>query len=172
MTGCCTDLTFVPLQARRADLPPGMKIVVMTDRAHELPDLFCFEELLSGQAEHYDWPSSTRTPRARCATPRAPPGIPRARCIPIARWCCTTCSRATPTCPVSRARQVPAGGSVVPCQRLGPVLAPMSGAGMVMPGQGLDDPSLFKLMDDEDVSSAWGADGLAGSARRDGATGT
>ncbi|MGB1007907.1 MAG: AMP-binding protein, partial [Thalassobaculaceae bacterium] len=37
-----------------------------------------------------------------------------------------------------------------------PYLAPMSGAGMVMPGQGLDGPSLFKLMDDEDVSSAWG----------------
>ena len=54
------DTTFVPLAEALADhLPKGLRLVVMTDRAH-MPDskldLLCYEELLAEQPEDYDWP--------------------------------------------------------------------------------------------------------------------
>ena len=158
-----TDLTFVPLlEARRADLPPGMKIVVMTDRAHMpdsgLPDLFCFEELLAGQAEHYDWPEfDENTACALCYT-SGTTGNPKGALYSHRSMVLHSlfARNADLPCFTPRAKFLP----VVPLFHVNawglPYLAPLSGAGMVMPGPGLDGPSLFKLMDDEAVSSAWG----------------
>ncbi|HAB06105.1 MAG TPA: long-chain fatty acid--CoA ligase, partial [Alcanivorax sp.] len=37
-----------------------------------------------------------------------------------------------------------------------PYMAPLAGASLIMPGPALDGDSLFRLMDEESVDSAWG----------------
>jgi acyl-CoA synthetase (AMP-forming)/AMP-acid ligase II len=53
-----------------------------------------------------------------------------------------------------------------------PYTAPMVGASLIFPGGALDGASLFKLMDAEKVSSAWGVptvwQGLAGEIANQG----
>jgi len=88
------DATFVPLvEAMAAELPAGLRVVVMTDRAH-MPesalDLLCYEELLEGRPETYDWPElDENTAGPGSATPPGPPATPRARSTRTVRRCCT-----------------------------------------------------------------------------------
>ena len=96
--------------------------------------------------------SSTRTPRRRCATPRARPAIRRACCTAIARRCCTRYA-------VGAARRVqlsardmrPAGRADVPRQRLGPAVrrAAWSARSSCFPAPWLDGKSLYELFESE-----------------------
>src|SRR3546814_5676263 len=61
------DLTFLPVIEELADQLNGLKAVVaMTDTAHmpesdilaqKLPDLKCYETLIDGEQDSFDWPS-------------------------------------------------------------------------------------------------------------------
>ena len=106
--------------------------VAMTDRATcrpaSVPNLLCYEELIEPPATEFDWPSSTRTPPRRCATPRARPATRRARSTATARPCCTPTPAALPgRAQLLGARRHPAGGADVPRQRLGPALRRLHG---------------------------------------------
>jgi acyl-CoA synthetase (AMP-forming)/AMP-acid ligase II len=108
------DLTFLPLvEAIAPHCPTVRHWVMMTDRAHMpaspgIAGLLCYEELVGSGSDKFAGPSSTRTPRRRCATRRAPPAIRRACSTATARRCCTrwrrrcrtpsTCRRATSSC--------------------------------------------------------------------------
>ena len=89
-----TDLTFVPLLEKLADkLKPIERYVVLTDAAHmpatTLKNAVPYEEWIA-EASTAISPGrrSTKIPPPACATPPAPPAIPRACSIPIAPTCC------------------------------------------------------------------------------------
>ncbi|SHK59881.1 fatty-acyl-CoA synthase [Shimia gijangensis] len=154
------DLTFVPLVAAlRGQWPDGLKIVVMTDRAH-MPegDYLCYEELLEGQADSYDWPEfSEETAAALCYT-SGTTGNPKGTLY-------------THRSTVLHAMMVGLGlpAALQPGKKILPVVplfhvnawglpyaAPLTGASLIFPGPALDGESLFRLMDTENVFSAWG----------------
>ncbi|WP_420393679.1 long-chain fatty acid--CoA ligase [Acuticoccus sp.] len=157
------DTTFVPiLEKLRGELPEALRIVVMTDRAHmpgtTLDGALCYEELLEGQDEAFDWPEfDENTAAALCytsGTTGEPKGalyshrsmVLHSLIVPISM----------PTVFVPGRRILP----VVPLFHVNawglPYTAPLTGASMVFPGAKLDGASVFDLMDREKVYSAWG----------------
>lgn len=156
------DTTFVPiLDALHEHLPSDMVYVVMTDRAH-MPEnklgALCYEELLDGQPETIEWPEfpedtasglcytsgTTGNPKGALYTHRST--VLHAMMISIMQN--TTFTEGRKVLPVVPLFHVNAWGL--------PYSAPLTGLSLVMPGAALDGPSLFKLMDDEGVYSAWG----------------
>ncbi len=90
-----SDLTFLPLLEKLADkLPTIERYVVLTDAAH-MPKTLAQERRAlrgmdrRGRRRFRLEDRSTRRPPPACATPPAPPAIPRAWSIPTARTCCT-----------------------------------------------------------------------------------
>lgn len=154
------DTTFVPLVAALRDQwPKGLKIVVMTDRAH-MPDgdYLCYEELLEGQAENYDWPDFPEETAAALCYTSGTTGNPKGTLYT---------HRSTVLHAMMVGLSLPAalqpGKKILPVVPLFhvnawglPYAAPLTGASLIFPGGALDGESLFKLMDDEGVFSAWG----------------
>ena len=89
------DLTFVPLLEKIADkLPTIERYVILTDAAHmpqtTLKNAVAYEDWIGGGRRRFRMArSSTRTPPPACATPPAPPAIPRACSTRTAPTCCT-----------------------------------------------------------------------------------
>ncbi len=156
------DLTFVPLiEKLAANLPDGLRFVVMTDRAH-MPvsalDLLCYEDVLEGQPDSIDWPDFPEETAAALCYTSGTTGNPKGTLYS---------HRSTVLHAMMVAVSIPA--ALQPGKRILPVVplfhvnawglpyaAPLTGAGLVMPGPALDGPSLFALMDRERVYSAWG----------------
>lgn len=155
-----TDLTFVPiLNALRDQLPEGLKLVVMTDRAH-MPegDFLCYEDLLGGQPQAYDWPDLPEDSAAGLCYTSGTTGHPKGALYSHRSTVLHAMSLAI-TLPKSLhegARILP----VVPMFHVNswglPYAAPLVGASLIMPGAKLDGESLFALMDAEQVSASWG----------------
>lgn len=157
-----TDVTFVPiLEALAEHLPTQMKIVVMTDRAH-MPDskleLLCYEELLSGQPTEYDLPQVDEEDAVGMCYTSGTTGHPKGALYT---------HRSTVLHAMMIAVSIPAalreGHRILPVVPMFhvnawglPYAAPLTGASLIMPGQHLDGESLWSLMDQEDVFSAWG----------------
>ncbi|MCP4819478.1 MAG: long-chain fatty acid--CoA ligase, partial [Shimia sp.] len=154
------DTTFVPLvDALRGQWPAGLKVVVMTDRAH-MPegDYLCYEELLEGQSEHFDWPDFPEETAAGLCYTSGTTGNPKGTLYT---------HRSTVLHAMMVALSLPK--AMQPGKRILPVVplfhvnawglpyaAPLTGASLVFPGGALDGESLFRLMDSEKVYSAWG----------------
>ncbi len=159
-TMLCVDLTFVPLVAALRDQwPESLKVVVMTDRAH-MPegDYLCYEELLEGQSEQFAWPDFPEETAAALCYTSGTTGHPKGTLYT---------HRSTVLHAMMVGLSLPA--ALQPGQRILPVVplfhvnawglpyaAPLTGASLIFPGPALDGESLFRLMDDEDVFSAWG----------------
>ncbi|MDF1804023.1 long-chain fatty acid--CoA ligase [Thalassovita sp.] len=156
------DTTFVPLlEAVKEHLPSRLVYVVMTDRAH-MPEnslnALCYEELLVGMDDHFDWPDlDENTASALCYT-SGTTGNPKGALY-------THRSTVLHALLVGNVLggSIPKEGKILPVVPLFhvnawglPYTAPLLGMSMIMPGQHLDGASLFKLMDDEQVDSAWG----------------
>ncbi|WP_058312794.1 long-chain-fatty-acid--CoA ligase [Shimia thalassica] len=154
------DTTFVPLVAAlRARWPDTLKVVVMTDRAH-MPegDYLCYEDLLDGQSDHYDWPDFSEETAAGLCYTSGTTGNPKGTLYT---------HRSTVLHAMMVGISLPAalkpGKKILPVVPLFhvnawglPYAAPLTGASLVFPGGALDGESLFKLMDEEKVFSAWG----------------
>lgn len=174
----CADLTFVPiLEALAPKLPAGLKLIVMTDRAH-MPEstleLICYEELLDGQSETYDWPETDENAAVGLCYTSGTTGHPKGalyshRSTVMHAFSITLALRSSLT---EGARILP----VVPMFHVNawglPYSAPLAGASLVMPGPGLAGDALWELMDEEEVTSAWGVPtvwlGLQGEIRKRG----
>lgn len=156
------DLTFVPLIEALADkFPAGIKFVVMTDRAH-MPDskidFLCYEELVEAESAELEWPEFDEdTACALCYT-SGTTGNPKGSLYT---------HRSTVLHALMGGISLPT--SLSPGKRILPVVplfhanawslpyaAPLTGASMIFPGAALDGPSVFKLMDEEEIFSAWG----------------
>ncbi|SFL09903.1 long-chain fatty acid--CoA ligase [Shimia haliotis] len=170
------DTTFVPLvDALRGQWPSGLKVVVMTDRAH-MPegDYLCYEELLEGQPEYFDWPDFPEDTAAGLCYTSGTTGNPKGTLYT---------HRSTVLHAMMVALSLPK--ALQPGKRILPVVplfhvnawglpyaAPLTGASLIFPGGALDGESLFRLMDNEKVYSAWGVPtvwlGLQGEIHKQG----
>ncbi|SFM57925.1 long-chain-fatty-acid--CoA ligase [Shimia aestuarii] len=154
------DTTFVPLVAAlRAQWPAGLKVVVMTGRAH-MPegDYLCYEDLLEGQPESFDWPVLDENTASGLCYTSGTTGNPKGTLYS---------HRSTVLHAFMEAVGLPdvlqPGRAILPVVPLFhvnawglPYAAPLTGASLVFPGGALDGESLFKLMESESVYSAWG----------------
>ncbi len=155
------DLTFVPLvQSLRNQWPAGLQIVVMTDRAHMPQDVdaLCYEDLLAGQSEHFEWPDFPEETAAGLCYTSGTTGNPKGTLYT---------HRSTVLHAMMVGLSLPSalqpGRKILPVVPLFhvnawglPYAAPLTGASLIFPGAALDGESLFRLMDAEGVFSAWG----------------
>lgn len=156
----CVDTTFVPIiKALRDHLPKGLKLIVLTDSAH-MPDgdYLCYEDLLAGQPTTFDWPDLPEETAAALCYTSGTTGNPKGALyshrstVLHAMYIAITLPRSLH----EGARILP----VVPMFHVNswglPYAAPLVGASMIMPGPNLDGPSLYKLMENEQVTASWG----------------
>ncbi len=156
------DTTFVPILAALKDhLPAGLRIVVMTDAEH-MPDspldLLCYEDLIADLPETYDWPELDENTAAGLCYTSGTTGNPKGalythrssvlHALMVALIMGPKLPQGTNVLPVVPLFHVNAWGL--------PYAGPMMGLNLIMPGPKLDGPSLFQLMDQEEVFSAWG----------------
>ena len=156
------DTTFVPiLAALRDHLPKDLKIVVMTDADH-MPDtpieVLCYEDLLTGQPEEITWPEFPEDTACGLCYTSGTTGNPKGalyshrstvlHAMMMAVMQSSTFNEGASVLPVVPLFHVNAWGL--------PYAALLTGLNLVMPGAAMDGPSLFKLMDQEKVFSAWG----------------
>lgn len=157
-----TDLTFVPLLEALADkFPEGMRVVIMTDRAH-MPetklDAICYEELLDAEDSNYVWPEFDENHASSLCYTSGTTGNPKG-----ALYSHRSTVLHALTVGVTPMKSMQEGRKILPVVPLFhvsawglPYAAPLVGATLVNPGPNLDGESLFKLMDDEEVFSSWG----------------
>ena len=156
------DLTFVPLvEALGAQLPEGLRLVVMTDRAH-MPDtaleLLCYEDLLAGQPETFDWPGMDETAAASLCYTSGTTGHPKG-----ALYSHRSTVLHALFLSITIARSLHEGARILPVVPMFHVnawgllyAAPLVGASLVMPGPKLDGAALHDLMETEAVTASWG----------------
>lgn len=157
------DLTFVPiLNALKDKFPSDLIYVAMTDRAHmpdtDIPNLLCYEELLDAASTDFEWPEFDENTACGLCYTSGTTGNPKGALyshrstvlhammgVITLQTCLQPGKRILPVVPLFH---VNAWGL--------PYTAPLSGASLVFPGPALDGASVFNLMDEEDVFSAWG----------------
>lgn len=157
------DLTFIPILERLLpDLPAELRFVVMTDAAHmpatTLPDALCYEDLIGGEPDSFDWPTFPEDHAAALCYTSGTTGEPKGALYTHR----STVLHAMVTS-ISMPKTLQEGNRILPVVPLFhvnawglPYSAPLTGASLVFPGGALDGASLFDLMDRENVYSAWG----------------
>jgi acyl-CoA synthetase (AMP-forming)/AMP-acid ligase II len=172
------DTTFLPIiEGLRDHLPSDLKVVVMTDRAH-LPDtkldVMVYEDLLDGQPETYDWPELDENTAAGLCYTSGTTGHPKGalyshrstvlHALMVSAVMGGALGQGVNVLPVVPLFHVNAWGL--------PYAGPILGINLIMPGPALDGPSVYKLMDNEEVYSAWGVPtvwmGLLGEIEKQG----
>ncbi len=157
------DLTFLPLVEQLAPACPQVAAwVAMTDRAHmpvsAMPDLLCYEELLDGESDDYEWPEFDENTAASLCYTSGTTGHPKgvlfshrstvlhamAVCVPDAK----ALSAHSVVLPIVPMFHVNAWGI--------PYSAPLVGAKLVFPGPGYDGRSLYELFESEQVDTSAG----------------
>ncbi|MBL8630060.1 MAG: long-chain-fatty-acid--CoA ligase [Rhodospirillaceae bacterium] len=158
------DLTFADAVAANCKGSPSLKArIALSDAAHKpanpvLADVLMYEDLLAAQPDLYDFPEFDENTAASLCYTSGTTGHPKGvlyshRALTLHSYAvCTTATmglsvhdRALPVVPMFH---VNAWGL--------PYAAPMSGCSLVMPGAKLDGPSLFDLMDTENVTCSQG----------------
>jgi len=149
----------------------------MTDHDHmpDTPlDVLIYENLLDGQKTTYDWPELDENTAAALCYTSGTTGNPKGalyshrstvlHALMVAAVMGGALGQGTNVLPVVPLFHVNAWGL--------PYAGPILGINLIMPGPGLDGPSVFKLMDQEKVYSAWGVPtvwmGLLGEIEKQG----
>ncbi len=158
-----TDLTFVPLLEKLHGMFDGVRgYVIMTDAAHmpetSLPNALCYEELIAGQSEHFDWPDFDENTASSLCYTSGTTGNPKGALYSHRSTLLHAFS--VLTTPGMNLSEESALLPVVPMFHVNawgvPYFAPLVGAKLVFPGPALDGPSLAELMNGEGVTHAWG----------------
>jgi len=157
------DLTFVPLLEELAgQLEHTEAIIIMTDEANmpktSLPNVHCYEALINGHSDDFDWPEfDENTASSLCYTSGTtgdPKGVlfsHRSSIIHTYRGAMADCfglSARDTVLPVVPMFHVLAWGL--------PYVAAMVGCKLVLPGPGLDGPSLQELIEIEKINFSAG----------------
>lgn len=157
------DLTFLALlESIAPDTSTVKGFVIMTDEANmpetALPNVYCYETLLSVQDDDYDWPQfDEHTASSMCyssGTTGNPKGVLYShRSTVLHAW-----AAATPDMLGIAARDTVL--PVVPMFHVNawglPYTATMTGAKLVMPGMRMDGESIHELINDEGVTFSAG----------------
>ena len=160
-TVLCFDLTFAPLvTALRPRMPPGIRLVAMTDAAHrpDLADVLVYEDLLSGQPTRFAWPDLPEETAAALCYTSGTTGDPKGALYSHRSSLLHGFSvvLAAPRSFGADQRILP----VVPLFHVNawglPYAAPLSATDLVFPGPRLDGASLWDLMQAQAVTVAWG----------------
>lgn len=153
------DITFADLVQKLApQLPTVQAFVAMTDREHmpdiDVPNLLCYEELVGGQSEEYEWPQfDERTASSLCYT-SGTTGNPKGVLYSHRSTILHTLMEASPdTFGVSSSECLMLVVPMFHANAWGmPYGAAMSGAKLVLPGARMDGEALYELMRDEHVT--------------------
>jgi fatty-acyl-CoA synthase len=158
-----TDLSFIGLLEGFADKLKNVRgFIVLTDRAHmpvtALPNVLCYEELLAGQSDAYDWRVENENSGASLCYTSGTTGNPRG--VLYSHRSTVLHSMAVNFADAFALTARDAVLPVVPMFHVNawgiPHAAPASGCKIVMPGPNLDGPSLAQLMEDEGVTVSAG----------------
>ena len=157
------DLNLVPLIEKMADRFGNVRhYVIMTDREHmprtSLPDALCYEELLEGMAQTYDWPQFDENAAAAMCYTSGTTGNPKGSLYSHRSTVLHALGVLAPgILPYDRNAVVMPVVPMFHVQAWGqPYAAPICGARLVLPGAKLDGESLHELMESEAVTMALG----------------
>ena len=161
------DMTFWPLiQAVASRCKTVRQWVAMTDRAHmpaaeaaaKVPGLLCFEELIAGQDDQYEWPVFDENTASSLCYTSGTTGNPKGVLYSHRSTVLHTYAGALPDALNCSGRDVIL--PVVPMFHVNawglPYMACMTGAKLVFPGAGLDGKSLHELFESEGVTLSAG----------------
>lgn len=151
------------VEAIAAQLRSVRHFVVMTDRNHmpssdHLKNLLCYEDLLEAQEDQYDWPILDENAAASLCYTSGTTGNPKGVLY-------SHRSSVLHTFAIGLPDALNIGGNevvlpIVPMFHVNawglPYLACMAGTKLVLPGHALDGPSLFRLIESENVTLAAG----------------
>ncbi|RUO18742.1 long-chain fatty acid--CoA ligase [Aliidiomarina iranensis] len=157
------DLGFVAmLEEIQGQLPTVKGFIVLTDREHmpesSLPNLLCYEELLAGQSEHYDWPRFDEDHAASLCYTSGTTGNPKG--VLYSHRALVLHAQATVSGALLDLR---ADTVLLPMVTMyhasawgAPYAAPLAGAKLVLPGSGMDGASMWELISREKVNVGLG----------------
>src|SRR6187402_3057641 len=158
------DLSFLPLIEAIAGRVKTIKtFVALTDRAHmpascQLPNLLCYEELIEGASDGFDWPVFEENTASSLCYTSGTTGNPKGALYSHRSTMLHTFAAALPDALNCSARDVIL--PVVPMFHVNawglPYAACMVGAKLVFPGPGLDGKSLYELFETEGVTLSAG----------------
>lgn len=157
------DLTFVPLLEAVQSQIGGVKgFIVMTDAAHmpesSLPNLMCYEDLLSEQSSEFEWPQFDENLAAglcyTSGTTGHPKGVMYSHRSTVLHAMSSCRSSALNLGPMSRVLPVVPMFHV--CAWGIPYAAPIAGSSILFPGAGMDGASLYGLIDGEKATALLG----------------
>ena len=154
------DLNLFPLVERLiAKIPTVKGVVVMTDAAtmpssEKIPNAICYETLISGEPDRYDWPSfDEKTASSLCYT-SGTTGHPKGVLYSHRSTILHAYAAALPD-----ALNLSAKDSILPVVPMFhanawslPYVATLTGAKLVMPGPKLDGASVYELLESEAVT--------------------
>jgi len=160
----CFDKTFLPLvEAVASRLATVRHFVLMTDREqmpaeHKLPGLICYEDLIDGQDDRFDWPVFDENQASSLCYTSGTTGHPKGVLYSHRSTVLHTYASALPD-----ALNLSAHDTILPVVPMFhvnawglPYSACMVGAKLVFPGPGLDGKSLYELFEAEGVTLSAG----------------
>ena len=175
------DATFVPLVKAIRDKLPNLKAVILMgprDAAalEHLPDLLFYDEFIETGSADYAWPEFDENAASSLCYTSGTTGNPKGVLYSHRSTLLHSFAAALPDCIGFSAQDIVL--PVVPMFHVNawgtPYAAAMVGTKLVMPGPGLDGPSLLKLIDAEKVNIALGVptiwQGLLMAAKSAGST--
>lgn len=156
------DTTFVPIMDKLIPkLPKNLVIIVMasSDDSSKLSDNFLhYEQLISESSHDIIWPELPENTAAGLCYTSGTTGNPKG-----ALYSHRSTVLHALTTSLNLGPSLGDGMKVLPVVPLFhvnawglPYAAPLTGTSLIFPGPNLDGPSLFDLMDQENVNSAWG----------------
>ena len=157
------DLTFIPIiEAHLDKFPKTTRYVLMAEREHmpdcKISNVICYEDLIENENDDFSWPEFDENTASGLCYTSGTTGNPKG----VLYSHRSTVLHSLMSCIYN-------SGSFAPKKKILPIVplfhanawglpyaAPISGTPMVFPGANLDGKSVYDLLNDYKVSSAWG----------------